>query len=78
MSAAESDDVVIQVWDISRAHQHCQQKRKVFIKLPEDDPNSEREGVCGLLVTAPNSVRDAAQSFEHTINETLTQNGFKQ
>eukprot|EP00971_Amphidinium_carterae_P149811 2969849-Amphidinium_carterae.1 len=49
MSAAESDDVVSQVWDISRAHQHGVLKRKVFIRLPEEDPNSEHEGVCGLL-----------------------------
>eukprot|EP00971_Amphidinium_carterae_P118436 2346583-Amphidinium_carterae.1 len=61
MSAAEYDDFVIQVWDISRAHQHCQLKRKIFIRLPEEDSNSEQEGVCGLLVTALNSVRDAAQ-----------------
>eukprot|EP00971_Amphidinium_carterae_P109858 2176286-Amphidinium_carterae.1 len=52
MSAAESDDFVFQVWDISRAHQHCKLKRKVFIRLPEEDPCSEVEGVCGLLVTA--------------------------
>eukprot|EP00971_Amphidinium_carterae_P082247 1626492-Amphidinium_carterae.1 len=39
VSAPESDDVVIQVWDISRAHQHCVLKRKVFIRLPEEDPN---------------------------------------
>eukprot|EP00971_Amphidinium_carterae_P235360 4670681-Amphidinium_carterae.1 len=43
-SAPESDDVVIQVWDISRAHQHCVLKRRVFIRLPEEDPNSEHEG----------------------------------
>eukprot|EP00971_Amphidinium_carterae_P304593 6052939-Amphidinium_carterae.1 len=41
MSAAESDDFVIQVWDTSRAHQHCKLKRKVFIRLLEEDPNSE-------------------------------------
>eukprot|EP00971_Amphidinium_carterae_P350861 6491778-Amphidinium_carterae.2 len=57
---------------------HCKLKRKVFIRLPEEDPSSEVEGVCGLLVTALNGVRDAAQSFEHTIHETLTQNGLKQ
>eukprot|EP00971_Amphidinium_carterae_P252532 5013639-Amphidinium_carterae.1 len=66
MSAAESDDVVIQVWDTSRAHQHCQLKRKSGKEFAD------------FLVTALNGVRDAAQSFEHTINETLTQNGFKQ
>eukprot|EP00971_Amphidinium_carterae_P051914 1022069-Amphidinium_carterae.3 len=78
MSAAESDDFVIQVWDRSRAHQHCKLKRKVFIRLPEEDPRSEEEGDCGLLVTALNGVRDAAQSFEHTIGETMTQTGFMQ
>eukprot|EP00971_Amphidinium_carterae_P173046 3430511-Amphidinium_carterae.1 len=49
-----------------------------LFRLPEEDPYSVQEGVCGLLVTALNGVRDAAQSFERTINETLTQNGFKQ
>eukprot|EP00971_Amphidinium_carterae_P047589 937327-Amphidinium_carterae.1 len=57
MSAPESDDFVIQVWDISRAHQHCKLQRKVFIRLPEEDPRSGEEGVCGLLVTALNGVR---------------------
>eukprot|EP00971_Amphidinium_carterae_P252950 5021852-Amphidinium_carterae.1 len=49
MSAPESDDFVIQVWDISQAHQHCKLKRKVFSRLPEEDPRSGEEGVCGLL-----------------------------
>eukprot|EP00971_Amphidinium_carterae_P204577 4059829-Amphidinium_carterae.1 len=56
MSTPKSDDFVIQVWDISRAHQHCVLKRKVFIRLLEEDPNSESQGVCGLLVTALNGV----------------------
>eukprot|EP00971_Amphidinium_carterae_P185401 3681190-Amphidinium_carterae.1 len=43
MSAPESDDFVIQVWDISRAHQHCKLKRKVFIRLPEEDPRSRED-----------------------------------
>eukprot|EP00971_Amphidinium_carterae_P145633 2886315-Amphidinium_carterae.1 len=65
MSAPESDDFVIQVWDISRAHQYCRLKRKVFIRLPEEDPNSEQEGVCAATLRtfgdSINGVRDAAQ-----------------
>eukprot|EP00971_Amphidinium_carterae_P019774 389661-Amphidinium_carterae.1 len=57
-SAPESDDFVIQVWDISRAHQHCKLKRKVFLKKTRAQERNE--------------------SFEHTIGETLTQNGLKQ
>eukprot|EP00971_Amphidinium_carterae_P009920 195704-Amphidinium_carterae.1 len=43
MSASEAEVYVIQAWDISRAHQHCKLKRKVFIRLPEEDPKSEQE-----------------------------------
>ena len=35
--------------DVTRAHPHCFLTRKVWCKLPPEDPRSKEEGLCALL-----------------------------
>eukprot|EP00971_Amphidinium_carterae_P122188 2419346-Amphidinium_carterae.2 len=65
MSAAESDDFVIQVW----GHQPSTSA------LQAETPGRSLQTFGD---SSYNGVRDAAQSFENAINETLTANGLKQ
>eukprot|EP00971_Amphidinium_carterae_P007391 146747-Amphidinium_carterae.1 len=37
--------------DISRAHQHCDLTKEVFIRLPKEDPRSKEDDTCGLLLS---------------------------
>ncbi|CAK0856358.1 unnamed protein product [Prorocentrum cordatum] len=62
---------VLRFLDISRAHPHCEIKRTVYIKLPEEDPMSQEIGTCGLLRMALYGTRDAGQNFELTTAETV-------
>ena len=64
--------------DISRAHPHCRITRTVYIKLPEEDPRSQEEGICGVLVMALYGTRDAGQNFELTTTEVLEEGGCEQ
>eukprot|EP00971_Amphidinium_carterae_P258333 5127457-Amphidinium_carterae.1 len=57
----------IHVLDITRAHQHCDLTRQMFIRLPKEDPRSEEDDTCGLLQNALNGVGDAAQAFEQRV-----------
>eukprot|EP00971_Amphidinium_carterae_P338536 6475912-Amphidinium_carterae.1 len=53
-------------------------QRRVFIKLPPEDPRAEDPNACGLLLTALNGVRDAGQAFEVQVTQTMEAGGFKQ
>ena len=37
------------LWDISRAHFYGTPKRKIYIEIPSEDPESEGGTMCGLL-----------------------------
>ncbi|CAK0826820.1 unnamed protein product [Prorocentrum cordatum] len=71
MSSDPSEGRVLRFLDISRAHPHCEIKRAVYIKLPEEDPMSQEIGTCGLLRMALYGTRDAGQNFELTTAETV-------
>ena len=34
----------------TRAHPHCTARRQLWVQLPAEDPRSEEEGLCGLLL----------------------------
>eukprot|EP00971_Amphidinium_carterae_P317868 6319086-Amphidinium_carterae.1 len=69
---------VFHVLDISRAHQHCDLTREVFIRLPKEDPRSEEDDTCGLLQKALNGVCDAAQVIEQKIKRLCIEVGAQQ
>ncbi|CAK0838042.1 unnamed protein product, partial [Prorocentrum cordatum] len=71
MSSDPSEGRVPRFLDISRAHPHCEIKRTVYIKLPEEDPMSQEIGTCGLLRMALYGTRDAGQNFELATAETV-------
>ena len=54
----EANHVLLFV-DTTRAHPHCSMTRKLWIKLPSEDPRSNEEGVCGLLERSMYGCRDA-------------------
>ena len=57
--------------DITRAHPHCEMKRKLWAKLPPEDPRSSDPDACGLLIRCLYGCRDAGQNFELLVRETM-------
>ena len=68
---AEEEDHVLMFLDITRAHPHCEMKRKLWVKLPDEDPRAKDPDVCGLLVRCLYGCRDAGQNVELLVRETL-------
>ena len=66
----EANHVLLFV-DITRAHPHCLMTRKLWIKLPSEDPRSNEEGVCGLLERSMYGCRDAGQNFELLVRHVM-------
>ncbi|CAK0839184.1 unnamed protein product [Prorocentrum cordatum] len=67
----EEDQHVIMFLDMTRAHPHCEMKRKLWVKLPSEDPRSADPNARGLLVRCLYGCRDAGQNFELLVRETL-------
>ena len=61
--------------DISRAHFYGESKRRVFCTLPE---GSEQEGACALLKRSMYGTLDAANIWQSTYVQLLTENNFRQ
>ena len=57
--------------DITRAHPHCEMKRKLWVKLPAEDPRSADPDACGLLLRSLYGCRDAGQNFELFVREIM-------
>ena len=66
-------DVKLVFYNVRRAYFHAEARREVFVKLAEED---QAEGMCGKLIKAMYSTRDAAQDWERKCNEVLIQMGF--
>ncbi|CAK0828348.1 unnamed protein product, partial [Prorocentrum cordatum] len=71
MSSGPAEGRVLRFLDISGAHPHCKLKKTLYIKLPDEDPMSQKAGKCGLLRMALYGTRDAGQNFELTTSETV-------
>ena len=67
----EEESHVLMFLDITRAHPHCDMKRKLWIRLPKEDPRSTEEGTCGLLLKSMYGCRDAGQNFELFTREVM-------
>ena len=59
--------------DVRRAYFHARARRKVFVKLPEED---HEEGMCGMLIKAMYGTRDAAQNWEFEYVDFMGKIGF--
>ena len=54
---------VLMFIDITRAHPQCTMRRQVWVQLPAEDPRSEEEGACGLLLRSVCGLRDAGMNL---------------
>ena len=59
--------------DVRRAYFHAKARRRVFVKLPEED---YEEGMCGMLIKAMYGTRDAAQNWKFEYVEFMGNIGF--
>ena len=59
--------------DVRRAYFHAKARRRVFVKLPEED---YEEGMCGMLIKAMYGTRDAAQNWEFEYVDFMGKIGF--
>ena len=64
------------LFDVSRAHFYADAARKVFVKLPPEDPRASEPGVCGILKKSMYGCRDAAALWEAHYSKVLSQAGF--
>ena len=60
--------------DVRRAYFHANARRRVFVKLPQEDAC---EGMCGLLEKSMYGTRDAAQNWEVAYAEFMWKVGFR-
>ena len=67
----EEESHVLMFLDITRAHPHCDMKRKLWIRLPKEDPKSGDPDVCAQLLKSMYGARDAGQNFELFTQEVM-------
>ena len=60
--------------DVRRAYFHAKSRRRVFVKLPDED---SEQGKCGLLLKSMYGTRDAAQNWEVEYSEFMAGIGFE-
>ena len=65
------------LFDVSRAHFYADAERKVFIRLPPEDPRAGEPGVCGILRKSMYGCRDAAALWESHYSKVLIKGGFE-
>ena len=78
MTGDPGSEIVLRFLDISRAHPHCPIHRKVYIRLPQEDPSSGDRAMCGRLNIALYGARDAGQNFEFKTTDVLEGGGCEQ
>ena len=78
MTGDPGSEIVLRFLDISRAHPHCPIHRKVYIRLPQEDPSSGDRAMCGRLNMALYGTRDAGQNFEFKTTDVLEDGGCEQ
>ena len=71
-----SDPYKILLIDVSRAHFYADAVHDVYIQLPEEDPRSSEEGICGKLEKTMCGTLDAAERWGEHYAQTLTNAGF--
>ena len=64
MAGDPGSEIVLRFLDSSRANPHCPSHRKVYTRLPQEDPSSGDRAMCGRLNMALYGTRDAGQNFE--------------
>ena len=65
----DPDPITVTVADVSRAHFYAKATRDVFVRLPEEDPRAQEQGLCGKLLRTWYGTLDAAKEWEKTTPE---------
>ncbi len=78
MSTDPRDEMVLRFLDISRAHPHCEMKRRMYVRLPKEARGGDDPTKCGLLRMCLYGTRDAGQNFEFKVRAAMTAMGCKQ
>ena len=71
----ERKGMKIEILDVRRAYFYAAPKRKVYVKLPEED---DVPGMCGELLKSMYGTRDVANNWEQEYTEFLKSIGFVQ
>ena len=67
----------LMVIDVKRAFLYGLMKRRVYIKLPPEDPRSHEPGILGRLIRAMYGCRDAPQIWQAEVAKAMTAIGFR-
>ena len=63
--------------DVKRAFLYAKTKRKLFIRLPREDPRGGERGILGRLLRAMYGTRDAPQLWTEEVQRVLQEIGFR-
>ena len=72
----EEKSHVLMFMDITRPHPHCSMRRQAWVRLPQEDPRSTEEGVCGLLLRSLYGLTGAGMNFEQLMRQVMDKHGF--
>ncbi len=67
----------LMVLDVKRAFLYGRMKRRVYIRLPPEDPRSREPGILGRLERAMYGCRDAPQIWQGEVRRALCALGFR-
>ena len=65
------------ILDIKRAFLYGRTLRKIYIRLPQEDPMSKVPGMVGRLLKAMYGTRDAPAIWQQEVRRVLTAIGFR-
>ena len=76
-ASSRKKTLTLMVLDISCAFLYADIKRRIYIELPEEDPESKTGNMVGRLEKALYGTRDAPQAWHEELSKTLQELGFK-
>ena len=65
------------VMDVKRAFLYGKARRKIYIRLPPEDPRSKESGTVGLVKRSMYGTRDAPQIWAEEVRRVFTSLGFQ-
>ena len=77
-TGADKGALCLGLSDVKRAHFHAKASRRIFIRLPPEDPRHGEPGLCAELKQSMYGTRDAAHNWEREYAATLRSAGFVQ
>lgn len=75
--AMKPEEVGVRVFDVKCAFLYGKMRRRVYIELPDQDPESKEKDKMGRLVNATHRVRDAPQIWSGEVRREMIAKGFQ-